>query len=131
MNFEQREKAKRLAMLDERLSSNPFDASARASYKMLETARLYVVEFESANYYGAPSHCLVWAFGEDDAKMESDQYAEEYYYEEDIDQYLEENGDDEDATWSVTNSAVLLEGSKYAEYVEDENQQQAYYQVVN
>ena len=131
MNFEQREKTRRLAILDERLSSNPFDASARASYKMLTNARLYVVEYESMNYCGAPSHCLVWAFEEEDAMESAEQHATEDCFEQDGEQYLEDYGDDDDAVWASIKSAVLLEGSEYAEYVEDLNQQQTYYPVVN
>ena len=131
MNFEQREKAKRLAQLDARLVSNPLDASARAQWAAMQNQRLWVVEFESMNYCGAASHCLVWAVDEDDAKMSSEEYAENYYFEEDGDQYLEDNEDDEGVIWSTTTSAVLLEGSEFAEYVEDQSQQQAYYQFAN
>lgn len=134
MNFEQREKAQRLAKLDARLSSNPFDASARASYKMLMEARLYVVEFESLNYCGAPEYCLVWAFDEEHAMDEATSWAEDFYREQDQSQWEDEHGEDEDAdeqSWASMRSATLLEDYEYAYILEDDEQQRNFYQVVN
>ena len=133
MNFEQREKAKLLAELDTKLVENPLNASARAQYISLQDKRLYVVEFDSANYCGAPEHCLAWAHDEEDAMDEASVWAEEHYREQDQDQWEDENeGEDSDEVmWASMRSAVLLEGSEYAQWVEDENQQQAFYQIVN
>lgn len=133
MNFEQREKQKLLAELDARLESNPLDALARAQYISLQDKRLYVVEFDSANYCGAPEHCLAWAHDEEDAMDEAAEFASEYYREQDQSQWEEENEseDPDGVTWASMRSAELLEGSEFANYVEDERQQQAYYQIVN
>jgi hypothetical protein len=131
MNFEQREKAKALALLNEKLTENPLNARVTAEYREMEQKRLYVVEFESMNYAGAPSHCLVWATDEEDAKLESESFAEDWYYQEDGDQYLEDNEDDDGVIWSTTTSVVLLESSEFAKFVEDEQQQYAFFKVVN
>ena len=133
MNFEQREKQKLLAELDAKLAENPLNASARAQWNEVQKPhyRLWVVEFESMNYAGAPSHCLVWAVDEEDAKMSSEEYTEDWYFQEDGEQYLEDHKDDDGVIWSTITSAVPLEGSDFAEYVEDENQQRAYYEIVN
>lgn len=133
MNFEQREKQKLLDELDTKLAENPLNSSARAEWINVQNSnyRLWVVEFESMNYAGAASHCLVWAFDEDDARDEASDYAEDWYFQEDGTQYLEENEDDDGVIWSTITSTVLLEGSDFAEYVEDDHQQRAYYQIVN
>ena len=133
MNFEQREKQKLLAELDTKLSENPLNAFARAQYISLQDKRLYVVEFDSANYCGAPEHCLAWAHDEEDAMDEAADFASEHYREQDQSQWEEENeGEDPDEVmWASMRSAELLEGSEYAEYVEDEVQQRNFYQIVN
>lgn len=112
MNFEQREKAKRDDVVEK---------------------RLYVVEFESTNYCGASEHCLAWAHNEEDALDAASEYASEHYREQDVSQWEEENeGEDSDnEMWASMRSAVLLEGSEFAKYVEDEQQQRAFYQIVN
>ena len=134
MNFEQREKAKRVTQLEKRLEANPFDAYANSSLKMLESARMYVVEFESANYCGASENCLVWAFSEEDALDEATPWAEEFYREQDQSQWEDEHGDNEDSdevVWASMRSAELLEDYEYADIVEDPIQQSNFYQLVN
>jgi hypothetical protein len=137
MNFEQREKEYRLATLAARLESNPLDSIARGDWINFQNSeyRLYVVEFESANYAGAPSHCLVWAFNEEDARDAAFEYTDGYYYEQDHEQFYEEYHDGEeicdDTMWATIVSVELLEGSEYAKYVEDSEQQRNFYEVAN
>lgn len=95
---------------------------------------LYVVEFSSANYAGAPEHCRVWAESEDDAKDVAEQYAEEIYCEQDQEQWEEENPDMVDegpGSWATIDRAVLQAGSEYEEYIADPVQAEAFYPIVN
>ena len=113
MNFEQRKRADREEELGEK--------------------RLYVVEFDSANYCGAPEYCLAWANDEEDAMDEASVWAEEHYREQDQSQWEDENEgeDSDDVVWASMRSAEPLEGSDYEQWVEDEVQQRAFYQIVN
>ena len=135
MNFEQREKANRLAKLDARLEANPLDLLARGDWLNFHNSeyRLYVVEFESLNYCGAPEHCLVWAFNEGDAIDNANSWAEDFYREQDQSQWEDENGEEDidDQMWASMRSAELLEDYEYAHIVEDPEQQRNFYQVVN
>ncbi len=89
---------------------------------------LYIVEFASANYAGGASHCLVWATSEDAAEEAAWEYAENYYYEEDGDQLIEDGYDQSDAC-SVINWAELVEGSEFEEFVKDPSQAEFYPEV--
>ena len=135
MNFEQREKEYRLATLAARLESNPLNSIARGDWINFQNSeyRLYVVEFESANYAGAPEHCLVWAFNEEDAIDNATSWAEDFYREQDQSQWEDENGEEgiDDQVWASMRSAELLEDYDYAHIVEDPEQQCNFYQVVN
>ena len=97
---------------------------------------LYVVEFSSANYAGAPEHCRVWAESEEDAMDAASQYANEYYYEQDAEQWYEENGDDEDegdgpGGWATVDRAFLQAGSAFEKYIDDPEQAEAFFPIVN
>jgi hypothetical protein len=95
---------------------------------------LYVVEFSSANYAGAPEHCRVWAYNEDDAKDEATSYAEDFYMEQDQDQWEEENPDMIDegpGAWASMDSAVPQKGSEYEEFIANPEQALAFYPIVN
>ena len=136
MNFEQREKQKALANLEVQIAKFPLDSLTRGEWVNHQNPdyRLWVVEFESANYCGAPEHCLVWAFDAEDAMDAASYHASEVYCEQDAAQWEEEHGDTEeydDVMWASMNSAVLLEGSEYAVYVEDGVQQRNFYPIVN
>lgn len=96
---------------------------------------LYVVYFESANYAGYGEHCLVWATSEDEARESSEvnEYAEDFYREQDEDAYYEDNDIDPDdlvegITWSRVMTVEKLTGSEHEEYVA---KQPAYYPIVN
>ncbi len=91
---------------------------------------LYVVYFESANYAGYGEHALVWASSVEEALADEQlaQHAEEFYYEQDGDQYLEEHGDDDGVVWAYIGSALPLKGSEFEQYVAKQPQ---LYPVVN
>ncbi len=89
---------------------------------------LYIVEFCSANYAGASSHCLVWATSVLGAEALANQYAEEYYREEDGDQIADDGLDDEPASSII--GAELVEDSDHKEYVNDPSQV-SFYPVLN
>lgn len=75
---------------------------------------LYVVYFESANYAGYGEWVLVWAHDEDEARDNSDMldYAENFYYEQDADEYLEDNEDEDfEGPWANVVSVEPLRGS--------------------
>jgi hypothetical protein len=101
---------------------------------------LYVVYFESANYCGYGEHCLVWATDEDDARDKASDWADEFYREQDLYQYKEEYGnDDEDeeylngVVWaSIMNVFPLAseEGEGIRGYLLDDEQKH-FYQVIN
>lgn len=90
---------------------------------------LYVVYFESVNYAGYGEHCLVWADSETEAMYNAAvvDYAEEFYREQDEEQFEEEHGENmDDVVWANIQSAELVAGSKYEEYLKDETQAQFY-----
>lgn len=93
--------------------------------------KLYIIEFNSANYCGASDHCLVWAKDEVDAEEIFGEigYGENYYYEQDSEQYLEENGEDPDFYCNFV-KAELVKGSDYESYVNDPSQA-CYYPLIN
>lgn len=93
---------------------------------------IYIVTISSANYCGAEDHCAVWACSEEDAMELAQEYAEEYYYEQDSDQYMEENdGEEADGGYGNVNCAVALKGSSFEEFYADEAQRNAYYPLIN
>jgi hypothetical protein len=95
---------------------------------------LWVVYFESANYCGAGEYCLVWATTEDDANEAATCYAENYFYEQDIDQYLEENDGEGDGVMYASLIQAYELSSDEAEdirrYLLDETQK-GFYPIVN
>lgn len=91
---------------------------------------LWVVEFESAHYAGASEHCLAWAENEDNAKDAAADWAEEFYYEQDQKQFLEENDSDDGESYANVVSAQLLVGSDFEKYVNDPSQA-SFYPIVN
>ncbi len=96
------------------------------------TKELYVVEFESANYCGAPEHCVAWASNEDEAKEAASEYADSFYYEQDCDQWHEENGEDEDPDmWANIMSAEPMSESRHLEFYNMPDQRAAFYECVN
>lgn len=95
---------------------------------------LYVVEFSSANYAGAPEHCRVWAESEEDAFEQATQYAEDFYYEQDQEQWEEENPDMVDegpGAWATMDKAEPQKGSEHEEFIADPQQAEMFYPIVN
>ncbi len=92
---------------------------------------LYVVEFDSVNYCGAPEHCRVWAESEDDAMDEAAQYADDFYREQDEEQYMDEHDGEDADTYGNVLSAVLQKGSKYEQWIADPVQAATFYPIVN
>lgn len=94
---------------------------------------IYIVEFASANYACAPEYCAVMADSEEDA-MSNDavlDYAAEFYYEQDSEQYMDEHdGEEPEDGYAVINSAVPLVGSEYEEYYANEEQRRNFYPLV-
>jgi hypothetical protein len=93
-----------------------------------EMKELYVVEYESARWAEAPSHCVVWANSEDDAIDKATPHAEETLAEQYSDHEYEGDGDDPHAT---INFAEVLKGSEFEEYYADEVQRLNFYPCVN
>lgn len=87
------------------------------------TKQLYVIEFSSANYAGAPEYCTAWASTENEASDLASDYMENFYYEQDADQFLEENGYDNEDCWSFVNSVELMEESEHKEFYEKDPDQ--------
>lgn len=98
------------------------------------TKEIYIVEFSSANYAGAPEHCAVWAECEEDAMSDEDviEHAETFYREQDEEQFMDENdGGVCDDAYASIDSAVALKGSEFEEFYADEAQRNAFYPLVN
>ena len=62
--------------------------------------RCYLVYWESANYAGYGEHWVVEAENEDEAQEITGERAEDFFYEQDSEQYLEENGEDDGVMWA-------------------------------
>lgn len=62
--------------------------------------RCYLVYWESANYAGAGEYWVVEADDADHAMERTGYNAEEFFYEQDGEQYLEENGEDDGVMWA-------------------------------
>ena len=99
---------------------------------------LYVVEFSSANYAGAPEHCRVWAESEEDAIEAASNYAHDYYYEQYSEQWYDENGDEEDEdsdiapdAWASIDRAFPQAGSSFEKFIDDPVQAENFYPIVN
>lgn len=92
----------------------------------------YVVYFESANYCGAGEYCIVRAETVEEATVLASAYAEDYYYEEDGLQYVEDNGESDlvGVTWATIISVVLLEESEIRDFAFKDSQLQ-YYPRIN
>lgn len=88
----------------------------------------YVVYFESANYCGAGEYCIVRAETVEEATVLASAYAEDYYYEEDGLQYVEDNGESNlvGVIWATIVSIDLLEDSSVRDFVYMDEQQQFY-----
>ena len=92
---------------------------------------IYIVTFSSANYAGAPEYCAVEAESEEDAMLNSavQEYAEDFYREQDEEQYEDENGEPAEG-YSYIDSAVALVGSEFEEYYANGTQRNAFYPMV-
>lgn len=90
--------------------------------------QLYIVEYESARWAGAPDHCVVWADSEDDARDTAAGFAEDHMSEQYRDHEYE--GDEDDPHASIM-SAELLKGSEYEQYYIMPEQRAAFYPCVN
>lgn len=90
--------------------------------------KLWVIDYESANYAGAGEYVTVWAVDEDEACDLASHHMENYYYEQDSDQYYDENGETDDITWSHVTRVELMETSPHKEFWEKDK---TYYPCVN
>lgn len=90
---------------------------------------IYIVEFSSANYCGAPEHCAVMAESEWDAMSNKAvlDYAANFYYEQDSEQ---NDGEEPEGGYAQIDSAIALVGSDFEEYYADETQRNAFYPMV-
>jgi hypothetical protein len=92
--------------------------------------KLWIVYFESANYCGYGEYCVVQAETEDEARNIAAHYAEEFYYEQDGDQYMEEHGCDADC-WADIKTVELFDGNHDCwKYYTDPNQS-VFYPLIN
>lgn len=96
--------------------------------------QIYVVEYESADWAGASSHCLVMASSEEDAEEISEEFRDQDMYDTYSGEYednKEDFGVEPDGPYSTLVRVVPLKGSEYEQYVKDEGQQRTYYPAVN
>lgn len=92
---------------------------------------LYILYYESANYCGYGQHAVVRANNETEAELLADGPMEDYFYEQDQDQYLEDYGDDEGVTWANMRSCEELTPEHASwKYVVDPGQA-SFYDFVN
>jgi hypothetical protein len=104
-------KDRRIAKFEARMLENPLDISNHNLYKEFLQKDLYVVYFESANYPGNGSLCLVWALNEDDA-FDHDSvmaYSEDFYRDKDSSKIL---GNLDEVIWAKVVTTNLVKGSR-------------------
>ena len=94
--------------------------------------QVYVVEFNSMYYSRASEYCLVNANNEQEACDLAEEYANEFYYEQDHEQYLEDYGNnednyaDDDEMYGNVIGAELLETSDHYVFATNPDQAQFY-----
>ena len=70
---------------------------------------LWVVEFMSYNYTSNSEYCIVWADSEYNAHVASAQYTEDFFFDKDYEQFLEDTGNlDCDIMWATTVEVTRL-----------------------
>lgn len=92
--------------------------------------QIYVVEYKSADWAGASSHCLVMAESEEDAEELSQDFIEQDMYDTYSGEY-EDNVEELEGPYSTIVRIVPLKGSEYEQYVKNDSQQRTYYPEVN
>lgn len=90
--------------------------------------KLWLIYFESANYWGYGEHCVVQADSEDDAREIAYDHCNDFYYEQDSEQYIEENGSDEDVgSWAdIQTCEEFDESHEYWKFYIDPGQSSFY-----
>jgi hypothetical protein len=97
--------------------------------------KLYIIEYESAHWCGGVSHCLVYAETENQAEELADEHMEESMRELFSDEYADDRADGGDLESDVTHTVKwvreLTENDEFYEWVQDPDQQAAFYPYVN
>jgi len=90
--------------------------------------KLWLIYFESANYAGAGEHCVAMADSEEDAHEMSHDHREDFYCDQDYDQFVDENGGDDDVgSWStIVYCREFDESNEYWKYYIDPRQESFY-----
>mgnify|MGYP000104832216 CR=1 FL=1 len=89
--------------------------------------QLYIIDYESSQWCGGQSHCVVWAENEDDAVIQAENHMHDEMTELFSDEY-EDEGLDQDAecAYAVNSIEILDENNEHWEFFQDPNQSQFY-----
>lgn len=90
----------------------------------------YIVTFSSANYCGAPDHCVVRAPDEGIARELAETYCEDFYYDQDSEQYEEEHGESADIYSNIDSVELLDEENEHWPYYLNSEQRANFYPLV-
>lgn len=96
------------------------------------TKQLFIIDYESSQWCGGQSHCVVWATDADDAVDQASVYMEEEMRELFSDEYEddEEECDSMECAYSVNSVEILDEKNEHWEFFQHETQAQ-FYPIVN
>lgn len=90
---------------------------------------IYLIYAESANYCGYGQHFVVEAPDEDTAKLLAEPAVEEYFYEQDSDQYLDEHAEEPDNYGNIMTCEVFDQAHESWKYYCDPTQSEFYIRV--
>lgn len=100
--------------------------------ELANSNRLWIIEYSSSRWAGAPSHVVVVADSSTEAEIKADDHMEtemrELYYDEDQDL---DPCDTDDCSYTVNSVEPLKVGSEYWEFFMNPTQQINFYPIVD
>lgn len=101
----------------------------------MSDVKLFIISYESSQWCGGQSHCLVYAFNENQAEELASHWMDESMRELFSSEYqddLDDGGDlDADSAFTVHSVEELTPEHEMWQYVQDEVQQRNFYPYVN
>lgn len=96
------------------------------------TKQLYIIDYESSQWCGGQSHCVVWAHNEEDAVHQASYHMEDEMRELFSDEYSEdeEECDSMECAYTVNSVEPFDETHEYWKFFKDESQSQ-FFPLVN
>ena len=94
--------------------------------------KLFIISYQSSQWCGGSSHCLVYASNAAQAEELAEWYMDESMRELFSTEYAEEGGDlDDESAYSVASVEELTTEHEMWKYVQDEVQQRNFYPYIN